>query len=167
MKRKHRPSILQVGGILFILFVIIPSLHYLLNSPADFDDISSDPKYAKIISQSYKTKIDLRVHGVNLDVNVGKQIHRYSVTPMPGIGGREIISKAPLKIGSVIRVKKVLICSTCFLSFSPRIEMQLEVVSEDSFNDHNVYMGDSFGGVNILIENDGIATLNTEHFEKI
>jgi hypothetical protein len=133
----------------------------------DSDDVSDDPQYASIISMTYKTRVKLIVNGVNMDKTIGKEVHQYTVTPSPGIGGREVITRRPLGVGSVVRVNKVLLCNTCYLDFGPRIKMQVEILSEDSFNNHNVYLGASFGDVKFLIEQDGVATMNPEHFKKI
>ncbi len=157
---------MNVGGFV-LLFAALAVMYYATYTIVDFDDISSNPKYVNIISQSYKTKIMLRVHGVNMDPVIGKDIHEYLVTPIPGIGGREIITKDSLNIGSVIRVDKVLLCSNCLLDFIPRIKVQISILSEDTFNKYNVYMGDSFGDVEFLVDQGGAITMNPEHFEKI
>jgi hypothetical protein len=89
------------------------------------------------------------------------------VTPTPGFGGREVITRCSLDIGSVIRINKVLLCNDCYLDFGPRIRMQVEILSEDSFNNHYVYLRASFGDVEFLAVDDGITTMNVEHFEKL
>ncbi len=167
MKRKHKPSILKVGGFIILLFAGLFIIDHVFNSFVDFDDVSNVPKYASIISKSYKTRVKLIVHGVNMDKSIGKEVHQYTVTSTPGFGGREVITRGSLGAGSVIRINKVLLCNGCYLDFGPRIKMQVDILSEDSFNDHNVYLRTSFGDVEFLSVDDGITTMSAEHFEKL
>jgi len=130
----------------------------------DFEDISKDEIYADVINKTYETRIKFLVHGVNMDETIGKDTHLYIVTPPPGIGGREIKSSTNLNISSQIKVIKILRCSNCYSDFSPRIKFQVKVLSEKSFDDHDVFFRDSWGEIKFLyVENDA-AVINPEYF---
>jgi hypothetical protein len=130
----------------------------------DFEDVSKDKVYAGVINKSYDTNIKFLVHGVNMDETIGKDIHLYTVTPPPGISGREIKSRTTLDVSSRIKVIKILKCTNCYLDFSPRIKFQVKVLSEKSFDDHDVFFRDSWGDMKFLyVENDE-AVINSEYF---
>jgi len=130
----------------------------------DFEDISKDEVYAGVINKTYDTRIKFLVHGVNMDETIGKDIHLYTVTPPPGIGGREIKSSTTLDVFSRIKIIKILKCTNCYLDFSPRIKFQVKVLSERSFDDHDVFFRDSWGDMKFLyVENDE-AVINSEYF---
>jgi hypothetical protein len=146
------------------LFIFICATMQGCTTLVDFEDISKDEVYAGVINKSYDTRIKFLVHGVNMDETIGKDIHVYTVTPPPGIGGREIKSKTTLDVSSRIKVIKILKCSNCYLDFSPRIKFKVKVLSEKSFDDHDVFFRDSWGNMNFLyVENDE-AVINSEYF---
>jgi len=146
------------------LFLLLGVFLQGCTSLVDFEDISKDKEYAGVINKTYETRIKFIVHGVNMDETIGKDIHLYTVTPPPGIGGREIINTTTLGVSSLVKVTKILKCTSCYLDFSPRIKFQVEVLSDNSFDNHDVFFRDSWGDMNFLyIENDS-AIINPEFF---
>lgn len=133
----------------------------------DYEDISSHESYRDLIGKRFETKIELIVHGVNMENPIGTEVHQYSVTPRLGFGGREVRSRKMLPLGSVVKVQRILRCTNCYLDFDPRIEIQLSILSSDKYDDHDVLLGANWIDFQLLKDQGSPATLNQEFFAKL
>lgn len=83
---------------------------------AKYQDASDDERYAGLAGSRYQAKVDLVLHGVSYGRGPNKQVDEYVITERPGFDGPEVISRAALKKGVTIRIKKVLVCTNCLTS---------------------------------------------------
>ena len=111
----------------------------------DFEDISHNKEYRELMNTTYKTKERLLIYGVNMDKVIQKVVHQYTVVNESGFSGREVVTRNLLPYSTIIQIKKVLSCTNCYLDFSPRIKYLIEILSDQRFQDHKVYLNDSFG----------------------
>lgn len=127
------------------IIVYVFSLIICLSLPgcgiAEYDDISSDEKYAHLIGAKYQSLQKLRLHAVTLDPNYRKQIDIYSITEYPGFGGPEVIYTKQLKPDSVFLIKAIIQCNNCL--FDSRIKIVVGILPENLDPDMPVYMRDT------------------------
>lgn len=95
---------------------------------AKYKDVSGDSQFSGLIGAKYRTLIALKIHGVSLPKSDRKTINQYVVTKAPGFGGREVIERRDLKVGSTIQVKAVMKCTNCL---PPGIEFVIEIFSDE------------------------------------
>lgn len=99
----------------------------------EYTDVSAEGRYQNIIGGKYRTTKDLMIHAVGLDLPNrdynNRPIDYYVVTDWPGIGGREILSRKVLKIGTMFVVKHVTSCVNCL--FDDRIQVIIEIFSKE------------------------------------
>lgn len=131
---------------------------------SNYEDVSNNNEFSSIVGRAYETKKKLLIHGVNMDSPIGKKIHGYSVTPHPGMGGREIINREELTIGSTILLNKVLRCTNCYLDFGVRHSYVIDVLSSNKYRNHEVRMREYFGGIDLVFKLDDKYILNPEYF---
>ena len=124
---------------LFLLMFI------LMGCKAEYEDVSDEPKYSNLINTEYRILEELLVHGVNLGDVRRQEIDIYIVSKKPGGGGRYIIKKFGLEVGSKIRINKVLHCTNCFPSL---IMFGIDILSESLTQEKPIRL------VNLSIEND-------------
>ena len=112
-------------------FILMFSLTLLLtgcNAKSEYVDVSDREIYSNIVGRSFDTLAPLVLHGITLAENYEKKIDMFSVTIMPGFGGREVISRKTLPIGSRFSIVKVWQCSTCIPSY---VEYEIDLHSEN------------------------------------
>ena len=148
-----------------VLFVLLVAINGCVES-IEYEDISSNLEYQSIINKSYKTEQPLMIHGVNMEDVIGKDVHIYSITPLPGMGGREILSKEKLEVGASIRLRKVLRCSNCywFYIIGSSNSYLIDILSSDKYKDHDIYLREHFGGIDLVYNHKGQYILNSEYF---
>lgn len=78
------------------------------------EDVSSDPKYAAVIDQTFKTKADLWAIGVSADQNYKKVVDYIVLVPGVGFTGPEVVTKDRFDKGSIIKVNRVLTTTSIF-----------------------------------------------------
>lgn len=133
---------------------------------ANFANISEQPEFTPLISTSYSTKIPLLIHGVNMDQPIAEDIDQYTITPEPGIGGREIKTRDKLPVGTVFEIKAIWECTNCYLDFAPRRKIEIELTAVNCCSDHPVYLRTVWGDMEFLMRENDAASLNSEYFEK-
>lgn len=131
---------------------------------ATYQDISTRKEYIDLINKTYRPRETMLIHGVTLDPNYKKAIDVYSITPKPGIGGPEILSRDELPIGSAIRVLKVEECTNCL--FGGGNQLVVELPDFEKYAGHRITIGATFGGRDILVYEGGTASINSSLFEK-
>jgi hypothetical protein len=131
------------------------------------EDISKNKEYESVINKTYETRMKFIIHGVTNNRTSEKAVHYYTVTPPAGIGGPEIVNKTPLEVSTKIKIIKVLKCTNCYLHFPPRIKFQVEVLSNNSFDDHDVFFRGSWGDMKFLYVENDTAVINPEYFTLI
>lgn len=143
------------------LLVVISGCDFM-----EYEDVSSYTEFQSVINKSYKTKQVLIIHGVNMDDPIGKKVHQYSVTPLPGMAGREIKSHEKLEVGTTIQLKKVVRCTNCTLSiiFGDTHEYVIDILSSEKYKDHDIYMRESFSDVDLVINSNSQYTFNPNYF---
>jgi hypothetical protein len=132
---------------------------------ARYDDISSQPEYVGLINTTYRSREVMLIHGVTLDANYAKVVDIYSLTPKPGMGGPEILSRDTLPVGTTIRVARVLGCTNCIFGGGDELEVELPTLTK--YASHRTTIDFTFGGNDIVLKNGGKASLNSSLFEMI
>jgi|TARA_R110002073_G_scaffold148818_9_gene302115 hypothetical protein len=138
----HRHST-PIGKIIILIRNIYSSLLIVVLSlagcgMAEYDDISSDVKYAHLIGGQYQTLQRLRLHAVTLDRNSRKKIDIYNLTEYPGFGGPEVIYSRQLKPASLFQIKTIIKCNNCI--FDSRIKIVVDILSEDLDSEMPVHL---------------------------
>jgi hypothetical protein len=132
---------------------------------ADYQNVSSRPEYSDLINRSYRSRDVMLIHGVTRDRNYKKVVDLYALTPRPGFGGSEVLSRDELPVGTTIRVLKVLECTNCIFGDSDQLEVELPDLEKYAARPTHVYF--SFAGVGILLQKSGRAYMNPLLFEPI
>ena len=129
---------------------------------ARYHDISSTHEYAHVVGKKFNTLEELLIFGYSKNNNNFETIDSYVITEKPGIGGREVLSRDSLPIGSVIHVKRILVCTNCI--FSIFFQIIVEVVSDDRYSGEFVEIIDS-GNIFVSRSNGAAVELNPRLFE--
>ena len=94
--------------VLYGLFILLSSFICTSCGVMEMADVSSDPKYSKIIGMKLKLKEDLLALGISLaDIPRNKPADFVLLVRKPGIGGRWVVSESKLKKGTVVQVVSV------------------------------------------------------------
>lgn len=83
---------------------------------AKYQDASDAEQYSDLAGSRYQTNAELVLHGVSYDRGPKKTIDEYVITEKPGFGGPEVITRATLKKGTTLQIKRVLVCTNCLTS---------------------------------------------------
>jgi hypothetical protein len=86
-----------------------------------FEDVSDYPRYVALVGRRFVSTVAGRIHGVTNDRNYRPPIDEYVVTPLPGFGGREVLSTMKLPKGTVVEVLQVMRCDDCYFDFEERV----------------------------------------------
>jgi hypothetical protein len=100
---------------------------------AEYEEVSSQEPYRRIIGKRLKSTSKLHIYGVTLDRNYAPTVDVYTVHGPPGIGGPEILSAATLPPGTIFNVSGIRRCTNC--PFDERIEIVVEVVRNQKYDD--------------------------------
>lgn len=130
---------------------------------SEYRDISRSTENAAIVGKSYLTREPLIIHGVIPYKAKTKSIGTYVLTPRPGFGGREVLSKEVLPIGTKLSVVGIKKCINC-ISGTTKVIIKIEGAKR--FGGLPVEMNSSFGGRDILVRGAGTARLNRSLFEE-
>lgn len=112
---------------------------------AKYEDFSHEARYAGLVGETYRTAVELVVHGVTADKNYNPVVDYYVVTEKPGFGGPEVVSQKRLPPGSLIRINGFLRCTKC-LGSSERIRISIET-------------GEEYSGATVLLKDVGNMTM--------
>ena len=88
---------------------------------ANYEDVSSDAAYTRLIGEQLEAKSQLYVHAVTLDPSYAKRVDLYSVTVPPGFSGPEVIHRDTFPSGTAFQVLSVRRCTNCPLD--DRVEL--------------------------------------------
>lgn len=108
-------------------------LAYGCNTPVTFEDASNDPRFSPLIGTNYQSTEELMIYGITMERYYAPILDHYTVTTLPGIGGREVLSEHRLAIGTTCRIVRVLRCTDCYLDFRGRVEAVVEITSRQEF----------------------------------
>ncbi len=116
--------------IFFFFILVITSIPgcWIIN----YQDISSDVKYAHLIGTQYQSLQKLRIQGRTWDTGYRKKIDVYSVVKYPGSSEHDIIFSKQLKPGSIIKINAILQCSNCL--FGTLMAVRIDLLSEELEN---------------------------------
>ena len=100
-----------------------------------YEDASKDPRYSHFVGSHYRSTERLAIHGITMERDYSPVLDHYTVTDLPGFGGREVLSKKTLHSGTTVKVLRVLRCTDCFLDtpFGGRVEVVVEVTSSADY----------------------------------
>lgn len=103
----------------------------LFNSVAVYENVSTESKYEGIVGSKYRTNEKLLVQGITMDRNYKPIIDHYSILPVPGFSGREVILEDTLDIGAEIEIIGVEECINwvCFF-YSDRREYLIRIIDD-------------------------------------
>jgi hypothetical protein len=103
-------AVVRVASVLVGVMITILALGS--SCQARYQDVSSEPKYAKRVGQRCMVLKGLRAHGITLDL--GKKVtEEVDVTALPGFGGPEVTFTAPVLKGTIINVIGARECWNC------------------------------------------------------
>ena len=148
------------------IIVFLAGLTLLAGCRANYSDVSSDAKYADLVGQEIRLIQDFRIHAVTLSGSPSDQIDAYSITPMPGFGGRHVPFRKSLRSGTVLRILKVMHCSNCLDWGFGKIHFVVEPPSE-KYSDHEVSLRAFFGAEHLLKNHDGRAVFDSPLIEVV
>lgn len=100
--------------------LLVLTLFFIVGCDQEFDDISSSEEYSHLIGKTYHLIVPLRIHEITLERNYKGITSHYALTKMPGMSGPEVIASNEVHVGTVIKIKKVLECSNCWIG-SPKV----------------------------------------------
>jgi hypothetical protein len=100
-----------------------------------YTDVSHEPSHAERVGQRCTVLKGLRAHGFNWDHP--DVTHEVDVTPLPGIGGREITFKVAIPKGTTILVTGVRKCWNC--PFGGRIDYAVKIQELPELAPHRVF----------------------------
>lgn len=103
-----------------------------------YEDVSSDPKYARYVGAEYRTTADMTVYRVSIDQNYAPSPSIYMIVQPPGFDGPEVISRARFPEGSTLKILTIQRCTDCYLDFAPRLHATVRVTSTTQFDDREV-----------------------------
>ncbi len=126
-----------------------------------YRDISYDAEYVHVVGEKYRTLEEFFIYGYSKDSNY-ETVDGYVIIN-EGIGGREILTKDPFPIGSVILVKRIMDCEGC-LSSSKRIIV--EIISDESYSGEFIKLRDT-GNVLVSHTKGGVVEMNPQLFESL
>ena len=129
---------------------------------AQYQDDSSAEKYSGLVGNTYQTLDDFLIHGVTHDKNYEKVIDEYVVTNRPGFGGPEVIERTVLRAGAVIRINKVLRCTSCAYS-GIKYVIEISPSQTDSLAPISLK---AIGGEKIAVEKSGRLVMNPKLFKR-
>ena len=132
---------------------------------AAYVEMTGSP-YDSVVGIEFRTRRELIIHGVLAPGSEGNaDADWYTVTPRPGIAGREVVSRSVLPPGTVMRIERVLLCENCLgrALFPDSAFLSLEVslagypsgaIRLRGIGDHEVLnaAGESFGLSNQFFE---------------
>ena len=87
-----------------------------------FEDVSDDPRYSSYIGRTYQSVAESLLIAVTMERDYAPILDHYVIAPLPGFTGPEVLSRAPLPPGTLLRVARVERCTNC-LPFENRIEL--------------------------------------------
>lgn len=108
-------------------------LTYACNTIVTFEDVSTDPRFSRLIGTDYQSTEELMIYGITVERGYAPILAYYRVTTLPGISGPEVLSTDRLAVGTTCRIVKVLRCTDCYLDFEERIDAVVEITSREEF----------------------------------
>ena len=75
-------------------------LTYACNTIVTFEDASNDPRFSRLIGTDHQSTEELMIYGITVERYHAPILDHYTVTTLPGIGGREVLSQHRLAIGT-------------------------------------------------------------------
>lgn len=152
--------------ILFVVFFFI--CIFLMRKT--IKDVSYDEKYVHLIGRELTSVKELLIYGFTEDfvspMDRGiKEVDHYFLNEPPKMLSRSIVSRAHLPAGTLIQIKKTF-HRMYFFDANPEIKFQIEILSDKSYNDQPIYIGDTLHK-NIVVLKNGKAEINSELFELV
>jgi uncharacterized protein YceK len=121
-----------------LMFLII--LLSISGCTARFKNLSEHDGYINVIGKKYTTTEDLKIYGFTLTLEKNPRLDGYTIHPIPGIGGQEILSSELLPAGEIFTVEKVEKCSNCF-PFPAYIVYVIKFDALEKFNHKRITLG--------------------------
>ena len=112
---------------IFCLLFLFVSLSGCLIT--EWEDVSNESKYIKLIGLELITKETMRAHGITMEPNYEKILSHYSITPLPGFSGPEVLSVTILPVGTKVKIVKVVRCIDCFIK---EVDIELRLIEGPS-----------------------------------
>jgi len=81
-----------------------------------WNDVSQEPKFAGLIGAEFVVNEPFRAHGVTMKPNYEKILDHYSITPLPGFSGPEVLSITILPKGTKFKIIRVQRCVDCLIN---------------------------------------------------
>ncbi len=109
----------------------------------EWEDVSSEPEFSGLIGVVLISNEPLRAHGVTMEPNYEKILDHYSITPLPGFGGPEVLSAIILPQGTKFQITRALRCIDCFFKQEDLVLKIIEgpkLEGAPSKFDYDVYM---------------------------
>lgn len=97
----------------------------------EWEDVSSEPQYSGLIGVEMISNEQLRAHGITIESNYEKILNHYSITPLPGFSGPEVLSTTTLPKGTKFKIIKVIRCIDCFLK---QEELEMKIIEGPKLN---------------------------------
>jgi len=143
--------------ILFLLLLLSST-----GQAAEVREADDNPKFSNIIGKDFILKSELSMHDISTQDSSGKFRHRYTITNLPGVGGREILSTRVLPVSTSINVNAVYTCQLCRLLKNEHLLVTL--IGDENYRDARIEMHGILG-VDLIIYENGKAILNPEFFQ--
>jgi hypothetical protein len=149
---------------------VVVLLSLLFGCAARYVDVSDQPKYASLPGSILRTTQELLIHSIVLDSRSNRDVDFYALMPRPGIGGREIVKRATLPVGAVIRVDQVMRCSNCLgRSIFPETEFLdfwVHIIEPRGYEDADVRLS-KCGDQEIVTITNGGAVMSSGFFRQV
>lgn len=128
---------------------------------AKYQDASGAEEYSGLVGSRYHAKVDLILHGVTYDKGANKTIDEFVITNKPGFDGPEVMTHTTLRAGTVIWVKRALVCTNCLHS---ALKFEVEVLPAQTDPSIPLSLRGVAGGV--IESRDGRISLSSHLFAK-
>ena len=81
----------------------------------EYKDVSDLPEYKSLLNSSFSLKTEMYISGINLPPGYGKEINIYSINPNRNWDGPELITRDPLKTGTILKIQSLRRCNTLWV----------------------------------------------------
>ena len=130
---------------------------------AKYEDISTDKEYHGLVHKVLKSQKELYIYGITSDRNYKKKVDYYSVTEPPGISGPEVLSRASLPKGTMVKIEKVIRCTNCL---GYRVRLIVSFLNDNKYGNIPVRLGSTASNELFQSKNGGVS-VNPNLFETL
>lgn len=147
------------------VLAVLVAASTLAGCAARYRDVSTERETRSLPGLFCKTKVDLVEHGVVAYGGTKEDgASFFSLTPLPGFAGRDVVGRRLISAGHHLKVLSVRNCEDCLSSGAGKLDMQVQL--DDIESPLPIFLTGSFGDVDVLLGGKDGYVLNPKICER-